>query len=111
MAKSVIKHRIKALTGKSTQEMEEEIGHTSPDDSGFSVQELRKMAHLLIRAAADKLPPLPASPPKAPTAGRKRPSEPDDDEEEGGDAPGAKRAKDANGGVVEEAAANSRKVP
>jgi len=112
MAKSVLKHRIKALTGKSTQEMEEEIGHTSPDDSGFSVHELRKMAHLLIRAAADKLPPLPASPPK-PTAGRKRPSEPDeDDEAEGGDAPGAKRSKDVNGGVVEEAAAaaNTRKA-
>jgi len=109
MAKSVLKHRIKALTGKSTQEIEEEIGHTSPDDSGFSHQELRKMAHLLIRAAADKLPPIQASPPKA---GRKRPSERSDDEDQDVDAarPRSKKVKDVNGDATPAASQTNGKA-
>ena len=65
MAKSVLKHRIKLLTGKSVTEMEDDIQHQSLDGTGFNVEELRKMAHLLILQASDELPTLSPSPIKA----------------------------------------------
>jgi len=62
LKKSVLKHRIRLLTGKDLPVIETEVGKSFENDS-----ELRKLARLLILEAVGKLPKIPK-----PTVGRKR---------------------------------------
>merc|ERR1719495_1008302 len=55
-AKSLIKHKIKQLTGQSGQDVEQALGYSTQDGAGIPVEELRKVARLMILEASDKLP-------------------------------------------------------
>lgn len=88
MAKSILKHRIQTLTGRSMKIIEEEMNYKplDPNETGMNEQVLRKLAHCLVLQANGDLPPVtadrtpavaapaPAPAVAAPDSSRKRPA-------------------------------------
>jgi len=95
-AKSLIKHKIKQLTGQSGQDVEQALGYSTQDGVGIPVEDLRKVARLMILAASDQLPNIPDPQEKAKN-------------EETADNPGGKKKKTAKPAV--EAAALTPSTP
>jgi hypothetical protein len=75
LAKSILKHRIQGLTGKSLPNIESELGKNIED-----IGQLRKLAKLLLLEAFGKLTPLPAVPVSPAVPKRKRGFQPDEDD-------------------------------
>ncbi len=55
MAKSIIKHRVQTLTGRSSAELEEALGFNIKEGKNMSVDQARRLAHLLILEANGEL--------------------------------------------------------
>jgi len=75
MTKSILKHKIQTLTGKSIKNMEEEMGYVpkNPDEPSMDIDTMRKLATSLVLLASNELPNYPApvaAPAPAPAAGR-----------------------------------------
>jgi len=58
MTKSILKHKIQTLTGKSIKTMEEEMGYVpkNPDEPSMDVDTMRKLARSLVLMACNELP-------------------------------------------------------
>ena len=58
MTKSILKHKIQTLTGKSIKNLEEEMGYKAknPNESSMDVETMRSLASSLVLLACDELP-------------------------------------------------------
>ena len=80
MTKSILKHKIQTLTGKSIKMLEEEMGYQpkDPNEPSMDVDTMRSLASSLVLLASDELPDYPDTAPAptvAPTpTGSKRPA-------------------------------------
>ena len=70
MTKSILKHKIQTLTGKSIKTMEEEMGYVpkNPDEPSMDVDTMRKLASSLVLMACNELPNYPVPAPVAASA-------------------------------------------
>ena len=73
MTKSILKHKIQTLTGKSIKNLEEEMGYKAknPNESSMDVETMRSLASSLVLLACDELPDYMDI---SPTRGIKRPA-------------------------------------
>ena len=80
MTKSILKHKIQTLTGKSIKILEEEMGYKpkDPNEPSMDVDTMRSLASSLVLLASEELPDYPdttPAPAAAPTpTGSKRPA-------------------------------------
>ena len=80
MTKSILKHKIQTLTGKSIKILEEEMGYKpkDPNEPSMDVDTMKSLASSLVLLACDELPDYPDTAPApavAPTpTGSKRPA-------------------------------------
>ena len=80
MTKSILKHKIQTLTGKSIKILEDEMGYKpkDPNEPSMDIDTMRRLASSLVLLASNELPDYPDTAPApgpAPVqAGTKRPA-------------------------------------
>ena len=68
MTKSILKHKIQTLTGKSIKTLEEEMEYQpkNPDEPSMDIDTMRKLASSLVLLASNELPHYDPPPAAAP---------------------------------------------
>lgn len=74
MTKSILKHKIQTLTGKSIKTLEEEMDYRpkNPDEPSMDIDTMRRLASSLVLLATNELPDYPAPAPAPVQVGSKR---------------------------------------